>query len=617
MMKLLNYVKNKICEAKQEFTWCNIQFAVKYSVKIVLLLYFIIIGICVGTGVLNNISHVAVIRIIRGGVFTFLVCVVLILSFDAFRKDIKIRLKMAAFVPSLWFCLYFYVFICYPKSLINDFGNYLIMAALMYFLSFCILSMISKCQLLGKCIWGFVYVLFSFMHIIPALFYAIYFAVYGQDFDEFALLNIIATNPEEIYNYILTFSVEQGLGIGIVLMALIGSVLFFSYRAARFSSFGVKSKNICIVGCIITFGFWVHYVQNVFPLDQWLHLQRQDGSMHAFVQLQNNIGINSEKIVLTDTNTILQTVPGSVIVVIGESANRDRMSAFNAAFPKDTTPWEREMKEMPGFYFFKNSYANFPNTVMAVTYALTNANQYNGKGLRDAVSILDIAKKAGYTTYWLSFQNKSTVSDAGVTVVANRADHVQWLQGKKDEEIISELKKISNNKKSFIVIHLNGSHFRYDKRVPEKFLRDHQLEGKTTEEHYDNTLLYTDDVLKQIYTYAKDSMKLQALVYFSDHGEDMKYTHTSSPFYFSMVRIPFWIYLSSEYRDSYPTIAQRLQLHQDDVFTNDLMFETISGILQAKSNYYEGQYDITNEAYDLDITRAKTMQGKVNISEDV
>ena len=74
-------------------------------------------------------------------------------------------------------------------------------------------------------------------------------------------------------------------------------------------------------------------------------------------------------------------------------------------------------------------------------------------------------------------------------------------------------------------------------------------------------------------------------------------------------------YGNTEYRCPAPSTGWRPST--GDVFTNDLMFETISGIIQAKSNYYEGQYDITNEAYDLDITRAKTMQGKVNISEDV
>lgn len=37
-----------------------------------------------------------------------------------------------------------------------------------------------------------------------------------------------------------------------------------------------------------------------------------------------------------------------------------------------------------------------------------------------------------------------------------------------------------------------------------------------------------------------------SIMYVSDHGEDMKYTHGTGHFTFDMVRIPCWIYASSE-----------------------------------------------------------------------
>ena len=41
-------------------------------------------------------------------------------------------------------------------------------------------------------------------------------------------------------------------------------------------------------------------------------------------------------------------------------------------------------------------------------------------------------------------------------------------------------------------------------------------------EAYANSQLYTDWLLQQIYTYGKDNLNLQAMVYFSDHGESVE-----------------------------------------------------------------------------------------------
>ena len=98
------------------------------------------------------------------------------------------------------------------------------------------------------------------------------------------------------------------------------------------------------------------------------------------------------------------------------------MSAF-ADLPVNTTPWEKSLRRNPDFFFYPHSYSNFPNTVMAVTQALTSANQYNKKPLKYAVDIMTLAKTAGYETYWISTQEQSSVSDAGITVIARQSDH--------------------------------------------------------------------------------------------------------------------------------------------------------------------------------------------------
>lgn len=53
-------------------------------------------------------------------------------------------------------------------------------------------------------------------------------------------------------------------------------------------------------------------------------------------------------------------------------------------------------------YFFDNAYAYWLQTVPVLERALTEKNQYNDLEFNKSFSIIDIAKKAGYKTYWFS-----------------------------------------------------------------------------------------------------------------------------------------------------------------------------------------------------------------------
>ena len=106
------------------------------------------------------------------------------------------------------------------------------------------------------------------------------------------------------------------------------------------------------------------------------------------------------------------------------------------------------------------------------------------------------------------------------------------------------------------------------------------------------------------------------MVYLSDHGEDMKYTHTASPFLFNMVRIPLWVYFSPDYQRNNPNLINGLKVHKEAFFTNDLLFETLSGIMNAQHNSYEDIYDLSSNNYMITKDNALTMHGKKRIKDD-
>lgn len=133
---------------------------------------------------------------------------------------------------------------------------------------------------------------------------------------------------------------------------------------------------------------------------------------------------------------------------------------------------------------------------------------------------------------------------------------------------------------------------------------------------YDSSIKYTDEVLKNIYRYAKDNMNLQAMVYFGDHGEDMVRFHGDGYFTWAMIRSPVFVYLSKEYMNGHPTVAGNFRRNTGAVFTNDLLFEAVCGIMGAESNVYHAAYDMTSEKYGLTWNQAVSKYGAVRVQDD-
>lgn len=313
--------------------------------------------------------------------------------------------------------------------------------------------------------------------------------------------------------------------------------------------------------------------------------------------------------------------PHSIIMAIGESACRDYMSAF-AKQPFETTPWESRMKEdTEHFMFFKNAYSCAMQTVPSLERVLTERNQYNNKDFSDSCSIVDIARKAGYTIWWFSNQSYIGINDTSVTLVANTSDKATWVKKvggvqQFDTSLISFLDDVDPTKNNLVVLHLKGSHFNYINRYPENYARENGLHQGDDVECYRNSIHFTDHVLQQFFEKATERLNLQAMVYFSDHGgiPDMR----RSPRFlgFKMVRIPMWIYLSDEYQERHAAVTEALKAHRDAYFTNDLMYDLMCGLLDVESNRYDESQSLASTEYKYTRDTLLTYDGRIRIKDD-
>lgn len=549
--------------------------------------------------------------------------VMLIVSFglfSVFSKDyLKRLLPWAVILPLLWAGTFTwaYGFASLPEK--KHLGDYYVLGALLFSLPYVYTIGLTKCGGYVRAALQAMYGAFNFFMLLFPLIYISYYWRFGGEMDLFALMAVRATHWEEVKEFLSTMGSPLVLGLAIGVLLLAAYVLTQQVGRCAESGKGLlrgngkKVKVGLIVISILFFGGFIRQIIHVFPINLYRTMNSKGSEFQLLQNFNTNLDKNTVGLKLIDPADGLDE--GTHIVIIGESANRDHLKAFTPSYPEDTTPWLSSKVNDPDFSLNYMAYSNFPNTLMSLSYAMTSANQYGDMDLSHAVSMVDAARAAGYRTDWISFHNRSSLSSAGVTLIAERSDASFWEKNY-DEYAVDVMKKLPPAKRRVLFINIMGSHYTYLARVPADQRGALGISENDPYYGYDLTVAYTDRVIRDIFEYAKAHMNLKSLVYFSDHGENMEHFHSTSPFFYDMVHIPFFVYLSPDYQAAHPSLMPVLKSHEKRPFTNDLAFDTVTGLWQAKTNFYHAAYDISSPDYAITIEDAKTFGGKRMVKDD-
>lgn len=343
---------------------------------------------------------------------------------------------------------------------------------------------------------------------------------------------------------------------------------------------------------------------------------RKENSQYA-----EKVSRRTEQLTVTPLQKCTPT-PHTVVMVIGESANRDFMSAFKA-LDRETTPWLTDMARHEGTILFPKAYSCAMVTVNSLQRALTEANQYNDKEFADSVSIIDVARKLGYKVYWFSNQGHLGAFDTPVTLVANTADEARWTDQQLnrvpyDERLVDYLDMVDRQPcNKLVVIHLKGSHFNFSNRYPAGSRQWTPRKGDDANVvNYLNSIHYTDSILQRIYDYGVTHLNMDAMVYFSDHATIPDRTRTPGFLGFGMTRIPLFVWLSDRYSACHPLRYEALKANSGKYFTNDLVYELMCGIFDIKSDNYDESNSLASDKYKYTRDMLLTYDGKVRIADD-
>ena len=374
-----------------------------------------------------------------------------------------------------------------------------------------------------------------------------YYAVYGQNFSQSVLFILFESNLSESSEYIESYF-SWWIILGFLVYTLIAFLLWKRIKAVHST---VKTRVSLIVSLLLIV-LWpainrllIH--QSSLNTALYTQMNRMEPAapwylVFGFMKYKEQLHVIEQNLI---ANKNLKPIAGlknnnspkTLVLVIGESTNRQHMKLYG--YNRDTTPNLNTMKE--DLLVFDNVYSPRPYTIETLEQVLSFADEKNPDLYLKKPTLMNMMKQAGYKTWWITNQQTQTKRNTMLTTFSKQADEQVYLNNDKNQNsaqydgvVLKPFKNIlgnnDKNSKKFIVVHLLGTHRKYNYRYPEDrtfFQADNDvpkwLNDSQTEEYndYDNAVRYNDYVVSNLIKTLKASGDNGFLVYFSDHGEEV------------------------------------------------------------------------------------------------
>ena len=457
-----------------------------------------------------------------------------------------------------------------------------------------------------------------------------YFILYNQEFSQSVIFIVFESNISESKEFLQTYFSWWIIPIFFIYTL----IAYFIWKDLDNIEIQNKSKLILILFSlfITTFTFNKTYLLSNFNFDKAMNKQldnMQAASPWNLIagyikykqdlnQMENLLSKNSSIPPLNNMKVKMENQPNTLVLVIGESTNRNRMSLYG--YNRKTTPILDAKRN--DLLVFDNVFSARPYTIEILQQALTFADEENPNLYISKPNILNIMKQAGYTTYWVTNQQTQTTRNTMLTTFSKMADNQIYLNNNRrqnsssyDEVILEPFKQIMDDKnieKKFIVLHLLGAHARYDYRYPSSFSKfDNQKTSQELNEkettfynYYDDAIYYNDFIISSIINIIENNNNPSSMLYFSDHGEEVfddlkqkKMGRNEQDPTSAMYTVPFIIYGNKEWKQLFN--LEKLKKFTHRVYSTSNLLHTFCDLAGISFDEFEPQKSIINEDYKI------------------
>ncbi|TXE08098.1 phosphoethanolamine transferase [Seonamhaeicola algicola] len=306
---------------------------------------------------------------------------------------------------------------------------------------------------------------------------------------------------------------------------------------------------------------------------------------YGYYELRKNIKFNTniskKDIEVTSDNEVL-------VVVIGESTTSKNMQIYG--YSKETTPLLNSIKDE--LYIYTSVISSGVITTKVIPKVLTSlTSKLKSTSVNN---ILEVFSKAEFDTYWLSNQRPIGFFDNRISEIASASKFLKFFNHQNevksnsyDGVLIPEFKKVlKKTGKKVIFLHLIGTHFDYEKRYPKSYTKFGNQPNSTKKQEiinqYDNAIAYNDFVVYSFIEELKNIDSKSALLYFSDHGENVYhgldfFGRSENTITKSMFEIPFLLWTSKDFQ-----FPKDFYFDYDRQFITDNTYDSLGHLMGIK-----------------------------------
>ena len=432
-------------------------------------------------------------------------------------------------------------------------------------------------------------------------------------------LNVVTSNSGEIEellgNLIPALVIVFGLygsGIALAIKSCLNKRTLdkeFLHRQRRYSYFGMGAGAVLL---LLSFAFTKGFAFDcdIYPVNVsynlYLAVDREISNKHYFETSKNfKFGASS----VHDKNE-----KEIYVLVIGETARADNFGIYG--YGRNTTP---NLSTEPNLVAYRDALSESNTTHKSVPMIMSAISAECFGKIYEQKGIVTAYKEAGYYTIFISNQRPN---HSFIDFFGEEADYSEFVKEKLpleanvyDKEMLPRLSAQLKNckaQKVFVVLHMYGSHFNYKERYPEgdayfkpdTAMAAHFKNREMLVNAYDNTIRYTDSFLKELITMLQGLDEPAAVVYTSDHGEDIfdddrkLFLHASPVPSCYQIHVPLMFWASDSYIEKNQKQWQNIVANKDKaVSTNKVIFHTLLDISGVNTAYKVDSISLANSKF--------------------
>ncbi|MEC5319460.1 phosphoethanolamine transferase CptA [Brenneria populi subsp. brevivirga] len=455
-----------------------------------------------------------------------------------------------------------------------------------------------------------------------------YYSIYQQEFSQSVLFVMFESNTTEAGEYLSQYFSLKVVGI----LLAYSAIAVFLWTRVRPVYLPLRYKaGVSVVILAVLFGAPVYkkMVADELSLEDTVdYLAGRMGTtapwqfMSSYLEYRQQLGCMEAMLRQNATLPPLQNLkdangdtPRTLVLVIGESTTRSRMSLYGYSRP--TTPRLDALSQSdPNLVVFKDVVTSRPYTIEILQQALTFADEQNPDLYLTRPSLMNLMKQAGYKTFWITNQQTMTKRNTMLTVFSRQTDKQYYLNNQRtqsarqyDDVVLPPFEDVMADpaRKKFIVVHLLGTHMNYKYRYPETFDRFHDRAGVPANlsdaqaevyNQYDNAETYNDNIVDSLIRAFAAHKPNGFLLYFSDHGEEVYEMppHTVlgrnevAPTR-TMYTIPFMLWISPEWRENH---GVNYAPYTDRPYSSAHLIHTWSDLAGLSYDFYQPAESLVN-----------------------